>query len=298
MTALEAQIRAETLGTFTLGSDADGLAIDEEIARIQRAAKQLPGPVRRRLSEAHGVGVVQALTRLHDDRDGDAVESELRALTHGGQAPQWLEDLAGAVLADAGAGTEKGLRTGSLRLDRENEAQGGYLVTELETGTHGHLTSRGLLEQIHRGLAFAHSAGAGLTTLRNAGKEGGWTLNEIAGGKDRLAGNDRETLEAAMQIERTLDRVGTVYSGMQRPPNALEQASMTADALTTVGPTVRVAAGWPGAVAPPDPRNPDDVARIAEVAQALHGDVKTISNRLIAGRMAASGATDERLDAR
>ena len=297
MTALEAQIREETLAAFALGSDADEFAIDEEIARIQQAAKQLPGPVRRRLGEAHGVGVVQALTRLHDERGGDAVESELRTLAHGHQAPQWLEDLAGALLADAGASTEEGLRTGSLRLDREDEAQGGYLVTELETGSHGHLTLRGLMEQIHQGLAFAHSAWVGLTTLEIAGKEGGWTLNESTGGSARLAGNDRETLEAAMQIERTLDRVGAVYSGMQRPPNALEQASMTADALTTVGPTVRVAAGWPGAAAPPNPRNPDDVARVAEVAQALHGDIKTISNRLIAGRMAASRASDERLGA-
>lgn len=297
MTALEAQIRAETLGAFALESKPDELALDRQIARIQRAVKQLPGPVRRRLGEAYGVGVVQALTRLQDDQEGDAMESELRALADGGLAPQWLEDLAGALLADAGARTEEGSRTGSLRLDPEDGAQGGYLVTELETGTHGHLTLHGLLEQIHLGLAFAHSAWAALTTLQNAGKEGGWTLSEDTGGNARLEENERETLEAAMQVERMLDRVGTLYSGLQRPPNALEQASMAADALTTVGPTVRVAAGWPGAAGPPDPRNQDDVARVAEIAEALQGDVRSISNRLIAGRMAASRASDERLDA-
>ena len=297
MTALEAQIRAETLGAFALESDSDELALDQEIARLRRDVKQLPGPVRRRLGEAHGVGVVQALTRLQDDREGDAMKSELHALADGGRAPQWLEELAGALLADAGARTEGGLRTGSLRLDPEDGAQGGYAVTELETGTHGHLTSHGLLEQLHLGLAFAHSAWAGLTTLRNAGKEGGWTLNEGNGGNARLAGNERETLEAAMHVERMLDRAGTLYAGLRRPPNALEQASMAADALTTVGPTVRVAAGWPGAAGPPDPRSPDDVARVAEVAQALQGDVRSISNRLIAGGMAVSRASDERLDA-
>lgn len=297
MTALEAQIRAETVNALELGSDSGEPALDGELAKILRAAKRLPGPVRRRLGEVHGVGVTQALTRLDDVREGDAVETELRALANGGSAPRWLEDLAGGVLADAGARTGEGLRTGSLRLEPEDGADGGYLVTELETGIQGHLNLRGLLEQVHLGLAFAHSAWEGLATLRSAGKEGGWTLNEIAGGNTRLAGNERETLEAATHVERTLDRVGNAHSGLQRPPNALEQASMAADALTTVGPTVRVAAGWPGAVAPPDPRNPDDVARVAQVAQALHSDIKTISNRVIAGQMAASRTEEERLDA-
>ena len=297
MTALEAQIRAETSGALELGSDPDRLALDEELAKILRAVKRLPGPVGRRLGESHGVGVAQALTRLDDVREGDDVASELRALVNGGTAPRWLEDLAGGVLADAGARTREGLRTGSLRLEPEDGADGGYLVTELETGTQGHLTLRGLLEQIHLGLAFAHSAWTGLATLRNAGKEGGWTLTESDGGNARLAGTERETLEAAMHVERTLDRAGNAYSGLPRPANALEQASMAAVALSTVGPTVRVAAGWPGAAAPPDSRNPEDVARVAEVAQALHGDVKTISNRVIAGQMAASGTQEERLDA-
>ena len=297
MTALEAQIRAETMGAFELGSDPDDLAIDEELAKLQRAVKRLPGPVRKRLAGTYGVGVAQAFTRLQDAREADAMHAELRAAGGGRNVPRWLEDLSAALLDDAGACTRGGLRTGSLRLDPEDAAHGGYLVTELETGAHGSLAPRGLLEQIHLGLAFAHGAWTGLSTLRNAGTEGGWTLSENAGDSARLAENERETLEAAMHIERTLDRIGGSYPRSEHPPGALEQASMAADALTTVGPTVRVAAGWPGAIGPPDPRNPEDVARVAEVAEALHRDIKSISNRLIAGRMAASGTHEERREA-
>lgn len=297
MTALEAQIRAETMRAFELGSDPGELAVDEELAKMRRAVERLPGPVRKRLAESFGVGVVQAFTRLQDAREADAMHAELQAAAVGRHVPQWLEDLAGALLADAGACTRGGLRTGSLLLDPEDGAHGRYLVTELETGAHGSLSFYGLLEQVHLGLAFAHRAWIGLATLRNAGKEGGWTLSEDVSGNARLAGNERETLEAAMHIERTLDRIRDAYSHLPRPPGALEQASMAADALTTVGPTVRVAAGWPGAIGPPDPRNPEDVARVAEVAEALHGDIKSISNRLIAGRMAASGAYEKRREA-
>lgn len=293
MTALEAQIRAETMSAFELGSDPGELAPDEELAKMHRAVKRLPGPVRKRLAESYGIGVVQAFTRLQDARDADAMRAELRAAAAGRHAPQWLEDLAAAVLADAGASTRGGLRTGSLRLDPEDGAHGGYLVTELETGAQGSFSLRGLLEQIHLGLAFAHGAWSGLATLRHAGKEGGWTLSEAVGDTARLTGNERDTLEAAMQIERTLERIREACSDLPRPPGALEQASMAADALTTVGPTVRVAAGWPGAIGPPDPRNPDDVARVAEVAEALHRDIKSISNRLIAGRMATSETYEE-----
>ncbi len=297
MTALEAQIRAETMNAFELGSDPGELSLDEQLAKIQRAAKRLPGPVRKRFAETYGVGVVQAFARLQDAGETDALYAELRGAAAGRHVPRWLEDLAGALLADAGASTGGGLRTGSLRLDPEDGAQGRYLVTELETGAHGSLTLRGLLEQIHLGLAFAHGAWAGLAILQNAGKEGGWTLSENLGENARLAGNERDTLEAANQIGRALERIHDAYAHPRRPPSALEQASMAADALTTVGPTVRVAAGWPGAIGPPDPRNPEDVARVAEVAESLHGDIKSISNRLIAGRMAASGTYAERQEA-
>ena len=297
MPALEAQIRAETMGAFAFGSDPDELALDEEQVKLQRAVKRLPGPVRRRLGEAYGAGVAQALTRLQDFREADAVHAELRTASAGQRAPQWLADLAGTLLIDAGARTRDGLRTGSLRLDPEDEAHGGYLATELATGIHGHLTLRGLLEQMHLGLTYARSAWAGLTTLENAGKEGGWILSEGAGGNAQLAGSERETLEAAMHIERTLDRTRHAYYHLQRPPNAIEQASMAADALTTVGPTARAAAGWPGAAGPPNPRDSEDVARIAAVAEALLGDIKSISNRLIAGRMAGTRTHDEKQEA-
>ena len=293
MTALEAQIRAETSRTLELAPCPDEWVPDEMLTRIKRVVKRLPDLVGRRMGEAYGVGVALALTRLDDPREHDAVGSELRTLANGGPAPRWLKDLAGAVLADAGACTEGGARTGSLRLDPEGGSDGGYLVTELETGTQGHLTVRGLLEQIHLGLAFAHSAWEGLSTLQAAGREGGWTLNEGTGGNGRLTGSERETLEAALQVERALERIAIACSGVEPSPSALEQASMTADALRTVGPTVRVAAGWPGAVDPPDPRSSVDVRRVAEIAQALQNTVKTISNRLIAGQIVAPAVPAE-----
>ena len=96
-------------------------------------------------------------------------------------------------------------------------------------------------------------------------------------------------LEAARQIERVLDRT-RLETPPDGPPSALEQASMAARAIATVGPTVRAAAGWPGALRAPDPRDPDDVARIAAFAEDLHEAVKSISNRMIAGEMAVDEA--------
>ena len=61
---------------------------------------------------------------------------------------------------------------------------------------------------------------------------------------------------------------------------------MAAEALAKVGPTVRTAAGWPGAAQAPNARDPEDVARIAAVAESLHGDIRTVANRLIAGWVA------------
>lgn len=72
---------------------------------------------------------------------------------------------------------------------------------------------------------------------------------------------------------------------------------MAAEALRTVGPTIRTAAGWPGAAEAPDARDPVDVAQIAAVAEALHGQIHTIANRLIAGWIAEAQAYDERRSA-
>ena len=297
MTALEAQIWAETTDAFELGSDPGELTLDGQLASILHAARRLPDPLKRRLGELHGVGAEQALARLRDPRDADVMGAELQAAAAGGPVPRWLEDLAGALLADAGACTRGGLRTGSLCIDPEGGSHGGYVVTELRTGAQASLTLLGLIEQTHQGLGFVHDASVGLTTLENAGKEAGWTLTEGVGANIRLAGIERETLEAATHIERTIGRIRDTCSHLHRAPSAIEQASIVADALTTVGPTVRAAAGWPGAVGPPDPRNPGHVARVAEVAETLHGDIKSISNRLIAGRMAVAATYEDQREA-
>ena len=61
---------------------------------------------------------------------------------------------------------------------------------------------------------------------------------------------------------------------------------MAAETLKTVGPTVRTAAGWPGAAPAPNPLDPEDVARTATVAEGLHGQIRRSTNRLIAGWVA------------
>ena len=145
-----------------------------------------------------------------------------------------------------------------------------------------------LVEQVRLSLAYAHAAWAGLTALRNAGKEGEWALNESHTASSRLSASHREMLEAAREIGQALDGIRRSYAQAQgqRPPSALEQAAMAAEALARVGPTVRTAAGWPGAAQAPNARDPADVARIAAVAESLHGDIRAVANRLIAGWVA------------
>ena len=287
MTALAAQIQSETESTLDFGPDADERTLDRELAELGRAASQLPGAVRRRLGESHGIGVTQALARLQDPQETAAAIAELSV--PGRRAPRWLEDLAAALLADTGARAGDGLRTGSLRLDPEEEPDAGYLATEQGTGNHGRLTPLALVAQMHPGLSFALGAWAGLTALGKASKEGGWILEGDAGDAG-LSPGEREMLEAAGQIGRALDRVRGPHASSPREPSALEQAAMAADALAAVGPAVRAAAGWPGGIETPNPRNPEDVTRIAAVAGALYEDVRSISNRLIADRMKSLAA--------
>ena len=284
LTALEAQVQAETVNALDLGSRPDGIAADEALAGLRRAVARLPAPVRRRLGESHGIGVAQALIRLRDPGEADAAFAELHAAVAARQAPAWLEELAASLLADAGAQARDGARTGSLSLELPGGPDG-YSATETETGFQGRLTLPDLVEQLHLGLTYAGRAWTGIETLRTAGTDSAWTLGEASNGSSLLSATEREMLEAARQIERILDRT-RIAAPPDGPPSALEQASMAARAIATVGPTVRAAAGWPGALRAPDPRDPDDVARIAAFAEALHEAVKSISNRMIAGEMA------------
>ena len=135
----------------------------------------------------------------------------------------------------------------------------------------------------------------GLVALRNAGKEGEWALNEAQAESNRLSVSERETLEAARDIGQALSRIQRSYAGAhgERVPSALEQAAMAAETLKTVGPTIRTAAGWPGAAPAPNARAPKDIARIATVAEGLHGEIRAIANRLIAGWVAEVQAYGE-----
>ena len=278
----------EESGVLLLGTDPGKRAPDAEVAELERAANHLPGAVRRRLGEVYGAGVGRALSRIQNGRDVDALRAELASPNGGEGAPRWMESLAATVLKDAGAHTRNGSRTGSVRLEPRGVGERGYRGTDVETEVSGTLEVDGLIEQVRLGLVYANDAWAGLSGLQSAGREGQWTLGEAEAGGRELTAGERETLDAARQIGLALDerqRACAERNG-ERPPSALEQAAITAEALKSVGPTIRTAAGWPGAANAPDPRNPEDVARIAAVAEALHGQIRTIANRLIAGWIA------------
>ncbi len=168
MTALEAQIRAEAMNAFEFAAGSGGAAPENGLDDLVRAANRLPGAVRRRLGDARGIAVTQALARLRDPREADAARAELRAAAAGPRAPRWMEELAAALLLDTGAQTREGLRTESLRLDPAEESDGGYVATEVESGTHGHLSPSCLIEQVCSGLAFAGRARSAFDTAWNA----------------------------------------------------------------------------------------------------------------------------------
>ena len=275
-------------GTLELGSDPDGLMPDIETAELERTVNRLPDPLLRRMGEVCGAGVAEALARFRSPREVDAVRAEAKAASAGGSAPRWLEVLAAALLRDTGAQARDGMRTAGMRLDPRRHPDGLHRVTEVGTGAVGHLGPAGVIEQVRLGLAFAHDAWAGLNALQRAAKEGAWTLSEAQRGAAELSAGERDTLEAAREIEQALERILRSHERAHRgrAPSALELAGMAAETLRTVGPTARTAAGWPGAAEAPDPRDPEDVARIAAVGEGLHAEIRTVANRLIAGRVA------------
>ena len=275
-------------GALELGSDPAGLVPDVEVAELERTVNGLPGAFRRRMGEVCGAVVTEALVRLRSSHEVEAIRTEARLAHSGKSTPPWLEELAAALLPDTGARTRNGMRTGAMRLDPQRRPDGMLQATEAETGAVGHLGATGLIEQVRLGLAFANDAWKGLTALQKAVKEGIWTLNEAQRGGANLSAGERETLEAAREIGQALDRVlrshGRAHGG--RAPSTVEQAGMAADTLRKVGPTVRTAAGWPGATEAPNPRDPADVARIATVAEGLQAEIRAVANRLIAGWVA------------
>lgn len=283
MTALEAQIQAEAPDALQFRHDPGALSPVDRLAELRASLTRLPGGVARRLADSCGIAFSQVLTRLADDRDTEALNTELSAALSSRRLPTWLEEFAAALLLDTGAETRDGVRTARLRLDPQDGPEYGYLAIDTESGTRGHLSLHGLLQQMHLGLAFARDSWTASETLGAAGAEAAWILDEHPKAHSQLAGSERDTLEAARQIQHTLDRIGHAYADPHRSPSSLDQASKAAKAIGTVGPTIRAAAGWPGAADPPNPRDPADVAHMAAFAADLHDLVKSISNRLIAG---------------
>ena len=274
--------------TLELGSDPDGLMPGAEVAEMERTVNRLPDALVRRMGEVCGAGVAEAIARFRNPREVDAVRAEARAASSGKSAPRWLQEMAAALLRDTGAQARDGMRTAGMRLDPRRHPDGRHRTTEVGTGAVGHLAPAAVIEQVRLGLAFAHDAWAGLNALQRAAKEGVWTLNEAQRGAAELSAGERETLEAAREIAQALEHILRSHDRVHRgrAPSTLEQAGMAAETLRTVGPTARTAAGWPGAADAPNPRDPEDVARIATVAEGLHAEIRTVANRLIAGRVA------------
>ena len=280
---------------LALGSRSRDLLPEAEVAELERVANHLPGAVQRRMGESYGAEVAQALARFQNPREIEIVRAEIARAASGGHEVRWLEGLAAALLEDAGAQTREGRRTGSVRLGPRQEPEGRHRATEIETGAFGNLSPVAMVEQIRLSLSFAQEAWTGLMALRSAGKEGDWTLNEAEAGTNELAAGEHETLEAAREVGQALERIQRAFGDAhdERTPTALEQATMAAETLRQVGPTVRTAAGWPGGADAPEARSPEDIARIASVAEALHAEIRSIANRLIAGWIAEVQAYGE-----
>ena len=299
---LEARIEAatENIDPLELGTDAGEVVLDRELAELGRVAKDLSGPVRRRLGNAYGIEVSQALTRLQDTEEVDAVRAQVGASESGQTIPRWLQELATILLMDTGASTQDGARTAGLQLEPEEDPEKGYAVTDVETGDRGRLTQGGLIRQIRLSLTFVQEVWTGLTMLRTAGREGNWTLNEGETEGREFAGDERRTLEAARRIEQALERAQRAHAreNGNRVPSTLEQATMATNILIRVGPEIRAAAGWPGDAGEWNARDPTDMARIASVGEELRGRIRTIANHFIVGGIASAPPYQEAYEER
>lgn len=283
---LEARIRAdiEQTGTIGLGSDAGSLTLDGELGELTRTARGLSGAVKRHLGNSYGIDLAQTLARLADSDLTEAVHAEIAESARRKTLPAWLKTLAAALLTDAGAQTTDGTRTAAMRLEANERPEGGYTAVEPETGTVGHLTLPGLVEQTRLGLSFAQDVWTGLRLFRNIGREGTWTIAEAETGSRKLEAGERETLDAARRIDRILKGAQRAYSRAHgQAPSTMEQASLLVGVLAEIGPEIRAAAGWTDAAGTPNPRDPKDTSRIVEAAKALEKEVRAISNSFIAG---------------
>ena len=263
-------------------TDADGLSPDREAGKLAHAATHLRGATRRWIEETYGAAAAQGLARLQSRDALGALGAALGPSASRQPVPNWMLDLAGPLLRDTGVQTHAGLRTGSVRLDPQRTATGEYRVEEAGTTRFGLLAPVALTEQIRLGLAFADDVCSAFADLEGAGREGEWALGEADTAGRALSVNERETLEAAQEIGRAMDGIRRgARSGPEPGRSTLERIASTADVLRTVGPTVRTAAGWPGGADPPNPRDPEDVARMVAVAETLHRQVRALANQII-----------------
>ena len=293
--ALEARIRAANEDTGTLQfTRPDALDRDNELTELKAAANRLSDVVRRRMRESYGIGFTQALSRLRSADDADALGAEIGTVMAKQRAPRWLEDLASTLLTDAGAQTREGTRTTSVRLQYGEEGEAGYRAIEIETGAVGHLTPLGLIQQVRLGLTYSLDARRAHDALQNAGKESGWILDKGEAEGSEFSQDERETLEAARRLELTLDRVRRAYD--KPMPTALEEASMISDAFKSVGTAARNAVGWPATAEAPDPRDPEEIVRVALVAENLHEGIRAIANKFIASWIAGTSDQGETND--
>lgn len=290
--ALEARIRAANEDTGTLQfTRPEALDRDNELTELKAAANRLSGAVRRRMRESYGIGFTQALSRLRSAEDADAFGAEIGTAMSKRRVPRWLEELASTLLTDAGAQTGDRMRTASIRLHPEEEGEARYRAIEIETGAVGHLTPLGLIRQVRLGLTYSLDAWRAHSALQNAGKESSWILDKGEAEGSEFSENERETLEAARRLEVVLDRVRHAYD--KRTPTALEEASMISDAFKAAGSVARASAGWPATAEAPDPRDPEELARVAVVAEDLHERIRAIANKFIASWIAGTGEPGE-----
>ena len=290
--ALEARIRAANEDTGTLQfTRPEALERDNELAELRAAANRLSDAVRRRMRESYGIGFTQALSRLRSADDVDSLCAEIGTAMSKQRVPRWLEEMASTLLTDAGAQTGDRMRTASIRLHPEEEGEAPYRAIEIETGAVGHLTPLGLIRQVRLGLTYSLDAWRAHSALQNAGKESGWILDKGEAEGSEFSGNERETLEAARRLEIVLDRVKRAYD--KRSPTALEEASMISEAFKGVGSAACASAGWPATAEAPDPRDPEELARVALVVEDLHEGIRAIANKFIASWIAGTGEHGE-----
>ena len=133
---IDLRSRGPAAGTLALGSDPAGLMPDAEVAELERTVSRLPGALLRRIGEARGAGVAEALGAAAATRASwEAVRTEMGRGRAGTWAPpRWLAELAATLLPDTGAQARDGMRTAGMRLDLGRQRDGGHRAVEIETG--------------------------------------------------------------------------------------------------------------------------------------------------------------------